>query len=92
MAKRRYHESYRDEMHEHEGMEKRHRKMYGKDEGMISEDHKAMANLPQSPVMKEYARFPKGINGPIDDTIRRSDEMEYDNLRDIDRYKSKDKY
>lgn len=92
MARKRYHQSYRDRMHEHEGMEHEiHSRKYD-DEGMIKEDHKAFANLPQQPIMKEYARFPKGINGPIDDTIRRSDEMENDNLHLIDKHKSKDKY
>lgn len=41
-----------------------------KDFGMISEDHSAMANLPQNVVMREYSGNSHNFDADINDTIR----------------------
>lgn len=113
MARKKYHQSAKDRMHEREGMDRYERRMrkdsrdesegmkryeekdrrgFSYEDNMIHEDRNQMANLPQHAVMREYARFPKGLNGPLNDTMTYNDEMEEDNLKLMKRYRSKDKY
>lgn len=48
-------------------------------DGMIREDHRAIANLPQEVMIKPYPRTGPYMPEPIDDTIRGVDgQMDYD--------------
>jgi hypothetical protein len=50
-----------------------------RDAGMIHEDHKAIANLPQEVMIKPYPRTGPYLPEELDDTIRGIDEqMDYD--------------
>lgn len=72
MAKR-YHESKKHKksfMAEHD---LRHK--YLEDEGMIQEDHYAVANLPQDVKMKPYPPYGGYMPDILDDTRRGIDEM-----------------
>ena len=99
MAKR-YHQSKKDHKHEGMGMHRfmveekyagmesrRHQEMH--DAGFISEDHSAIANLPQNVVMRPYggdygANMPEGL----DDTIRGIDnQMGADDRKRQDHFK-----
>ncbi len=40
-----------------------------KDSGMISEDHSAMANMPQNVIMRQYAQTDYAMYPKLDDTI-----------------------
>jgi len=90
MAKR-YHQSFRDRMHEHDAMEHKRASMRGdtnptmmdprrrmemEDSGMISEDHSAVANLPQQQVYRPYGYSYKWTPEVIDDTIAGVDRQE----------------
>ena len=60
--------------------------------GMISEDHSAVANLPQEVVQKTY---PKGkyLGGyELDDTMRGLDDSRSQDIKLMERNMSKDKY
>jgi hypothetical protein len=59
--------------------------------GMISEDHSAVANLPQEVVQKTYPRMDY-MGGELDDTIREIDSVRKDEIRKIREYPSKVKY
>jgi len=61
------------------GMDER-RRMELEDSGMIHEDHRAIANLPQEVMFKEY---PKGdyLRYDLDDTIRGVDVQMDDDVR-----------
>lgn len=52
---------------------RRHKEMYAN--GMISEDHSAIANMPQSIKMTEYAQTGPWMPEPLDDTIRGVDKQ-----------------
>lgn len=80
MAKR-YHQSREDRQHESEGMRhrmhegyysgyesRRHEEM--RDSGMIHEDHRAIANLPQEVMMKPWPDAGGYEPEVLDDTIR----------------------
>lgn len=83
MAKRKYHNSKRNmDMHE--------RQENGR--GFISEDHSAMANLPQAVKMQEYPRFMYGLDPYLDDTIRGIDGQIYADDSQMKRHISKSKY
>ncbi len=59
---------------------RRHKEMYAN--GMISEDHSAIANLPQEVRMTEYAQTGPWMPEPLDDTIRGVDkQMDGDNMK-----------
>jgi predicted solute-binding protein len=51
------------------------RSIESKERAMISEDHSAMANLPQQVIMKYYPKSPYGVNSELDDTIRGIDKQ-----------------
>lgn len=56
---------------------RRHQEM--QDAGMIHEDHRAIANMPQEVMMKPYPRTGPYLPEGIDDTIRGVDhQMDYD--------------
>jgi hypothetical protein len=60
------------------GMESR-RRMEMEDAGMIHEDHRAIANLPQEVMIKPYPRTGPYMPEGLDDTIRGVDkQMDYD--------------
>lgn len=65
------HESdiYRPERGYYEGMEGR-REQEMRDAGMIREDHSAIANLPQGPMIKPYPKDKDYVEEGLDDTIR----------------------
>lgn len=93
MAKKRYHQSMMDRMHEsagereHDMMDRamyRHKGVMGpeyyagvdprrrqemRDAGMIQEDHKAVANLPQNVIMRPYGDAGGYLPEDLDDTI-----------------------
>lgn len=64
----------------------------GNNKGMISEDHKALANLPQEVRMAEYPRFMYGLDPDLDDTIRGIDGQVYADDSQMKRHISKSKY
>ena len=89
MAKKRYHEGHM-KMGEEDGgaivssghyagkEDRRRTEMH--DAGMISEDHGAIANLPQNVMMKPYPKGGDYIPEDLDDTIRGIDaQMHLDN-------------
>jgi hypothetical protein len=60
------------------GQESR-RRMEMEDAGMIHEDHRAIANMPQEVMIKPYPRTGPYLPEGIDDTIRGVDhQMDYD--------------
>ena len=71
MAKR-YHDGRKDmlEKHEYYAGEKARRHEEMRDAGMISEDHSAIANMPQNVVMKPYEKGYGYMPENLDDTIR----------------------
>lgn len=62
MAKKRHHDG------EYSGMESR-RKTEMRDAGMLHEDKSAIANMPQSVIMRPWGNDFKGFDSSIDDTI-----------------------
>ena len=68
MAKR--HHSGRMHTNEMYAGKDERRKQERMDAGMISEDHSAIANLPQGVVMKEYPKPMDYMDWTSDDTIR----------------------
>jgi len=101
MAKR-YHQSKKDRRDESKGMKRRlsdgdysgyddRREMEARDSRMISEDHSAMANLPQQPVMKYYPRNDYE-RYDLDDTQSGIDRQMNDDVRGAKRHRSKSKY
>jgi hypothetical protein len=74
MAKR-YHSGKMMEKHEYYAGEESRRKQEHEDGGMIKEDHSAIANLPQSVMMKPYPRPGGYMPEDLDDTIRGIDEQ-----------------
>ncbi len=62
----------------YEGMDPRRRQEM-EDAGMIHEDHRAIANMPQEVMIKPYPRTGPYLPEGIDDTIRGVDhQMDYD--------------
>jgi len=60
--------------------------------GMISEDPRECANLPQEVVYKPYPRQSYFDAYELDDTIRGLDDTRHEDLRTMDRYASDTKY
>ena len=60
--------------------------------GMISEDHSAVANLPQDVVQKAYPKCEYMNAFELDDTIKGLDDTRDEDIKTIERYPSKDKY
>ncbi len=77
--KKRYHQSTRSHYEEHyAGMEPRRRQEL-EDAGMLHEDHRAVANLPQEVIMRPYPKVGGYLPEVLDDTIRGIDnQMNYD--------------
>lgn len=74
MAKRHYDESYAG----HAGR----RKQEMRDAGMISEDHSAIANMPQNVMMKAYPKEGGYLPENLDDTLSGVDrQMSKDNSK-----------
>lgn len=85
MAKKRhYHQSMKDRMQEKEGMQSylenhRSNEMYAgmdarrrqemEDAGMINEDHRQVANLPQEVIMKAYPKTGPYLPEVLNDTL-----------------------
>ena len=84
MAKRHHSEGH------YAGAEGR-RKQEMQDGGMISEDHSAIANMPQNVMMKPYPKEGNYMPEDLDDTIRGVDRQESadDRKRSSERAKSK---
>ena len=78
----RAHMMHSDQAHVSEGhyegrSARRHEEM--RDAGMITEDHNAIANLPQQVMIKMYPKNGPYMPEPLDDTIRGVDmQMDYD--------------
>jgi len=102
MAKKRYYQSKKDRRDESRGMKEYYDKMDPRrrreleDSMMISEDHSAMANLPQNVMMKEYPKAPYLVDGDmnLNDTIRGVDEQMWKDShgRDLKKDKYPEKY
>lgn len=100
MAKR-YHQTKKDRMHEREGMKSRlgesfydsydeRRALERRDSEMISEDHSAIANMPQNVIMREYPKTHGYTPEDLDDTIRGIDrQMDMDNSQKMKNYMPK---
>lgn len=96
MAKR-YHQSEKARVHEAVGEDmylmrdgrgernRRHKEMYGN--GMIDEDHSAVANLPQGVKMESYNQTGPWMRDMLDDTIRGVDKQmdadDRENMREL---------
>jgi hypothetical protein len=95
MAKKKYYQSMKDRRDESRGMDeyehRKNRERYQEDD-MIREDKSAVANLPQDVKMKEYPRFRYGLNEYLDDTIKGADEQIYDDMDQMKKHLSKEKY
>lgn len=105
MAKR-YYQSKKDRRDERRG-EDRHLRLLGdefyagldprrrlerEDAGMINEDHRAFANLPQEVIMREYPKAGFYATDKLDDTIRGVDgQMDADSRQAL-RNRSREKY
>ena len=80
MAHKKYHHGHK-EMHHGEhyaGMEPRRRQEM-EDAGMIREDHRAIANMPQEVMIKPYPVMGNYLPEMLDDTLRGVDkQMDYD--------------
>lgn len=64
--------------------------MEKKDEGMIFEDHRAVANLPQEVMIKPWPMSPGYLPEDLDDTIAGVDaQMSYDNARKMGAFEPK---
>jgi hypothetical protein len=59
---------------------------------MITEDHHAMANLPQNVIMREYPRMRYGLDPYLDDTASGIDKQIYDDMSQMKKHISKSKY
>ncbi len=57
--------------------------------GMISEDHSAVANMPQNVVQKEYPKTDFTSRYELDDTIDGVDENIREGVRKMDEHQSK---
>jgi len=68
------------------------RSMDSQFEGMISEDHSAVANLPQEVIQKTYPKCDYMDAYELDDTIRGLDDTRDEDIRKIERYHSDVKY
>ena len=105
MAKR-YKQSVRDRMDEGEGMARyyalhksdvshhmddRKRREY-EDSTMIREDRSAPSNLPQEVVHKMYPKIGYGMKMELDDTIRGVDDQMDDDVREMMKNRSHEKY
>lgn len=75
----------------YEGPESRQR-LETQDGGMIREDHSAVANLPQTPMMKAYPMNRGYIPEVIDDTIRGIDSQIDTDNRQREKYFGPHKY
>lgn len=73
------------------GMDPRRRQEM-EDAGMIHEDHRAVANLPQNAIMKEYPRPYYDNNYNLDDTIRGIDNQINDDMRKEKKERFPEKY
>ena len=60
--------------------------------GMIKEDHNAMANLPQDVKMEYYPKVSYLDAYELDDTMRGLDDTRSDDVLNMERHASKDKY
>ena len=88
MAKRHHHEREEHRMHKirgghYDGMEPRRRQEM-EDAGMISEDHSAMANMPQGVIMRPYPKENDYTPENLDDTISgidRQKSMDYHDMK-----------
>lgn len=95
---RKYEQSKRDRADEAEGMQGLRTDAYRRITGegdmsyMIHEDHNAVANLPQHPVMKEYPKGAYGNRYYLDDTIEGIDDTLRDSAKVIDRHMSEEMY
>jgi predicted solute-binding protein len=68
------------------------RAIESKEGAMISEDHSAMANLPQQVMMKYYPKSPYGLSSDLDDTIRGVDKQMSADDNGMKKHISKSKY
>ena len=83
MAKKRYHEGY------YEGMDARRRQEM-EDSGMIHEDHRAIANLPQEVKIAPYPKTGPYIPEVLDDNISGVDmQMDGDDKKRREHFKPK---
>ena len=72
------HHSHMDHAEHYAGMEPRRRQEM-EDAGMIHEDHRAIANLPQEVMIKPYADSERYLPEVLDDTIHGIDkQIDYD--------------
>lgn len=79
MAKKRHHHEMSEGYY---AGEKDRRRMEMHDAGMIQEDHSAIANLPQMPMMKPYPKERDYLPEDLDDTIRGIDgQIDLDNSK-----------
>lgn len=88
MASKRYYQNKEDRRDESRGMQGYYsgmdarRRQEMEDAGMIHEDHRAIANLPQEVMIKPYPMTGPYIPEVLDDTIRGVDkQMDFDDRK-----------
>ena len=87
---KKYKQSRHDRRDESRGMNRK-----GMDNGyfhMLSEDHSAVANLPQRVIQEAYPKCDYFNSHELDDTIRGLDDTRNEDIRSLERYPSEDKY
>ena len=94
-----YHQSRKDRRDESRGMKRyeneRHEgkgRMDSQFYGMIAEDHREIANLPQDVVYHEYPKCSYLDAYELDDSIRGLDDTREDGVQKMERYHSDVKY
>lgn len=106
--KKRYHQSVKDRMAESRGEEKHmmrrkmsegdyagaepRRRQEMEDAGMLREDHRQVANMPQEVMYKPWPKAGHYMDGGLDDTIRGIDNQMDEDGRDAKRHKQNNKW
>lgn len=68
------------------------RKLEARDMGMLSEDHGAIANMPQNVVYREWPKNDKYLYSQLDDGISGIDMEQKEAARKLNSHKSKSMY
>ena len=92
--KKRHHSSHmEDGRHGGRSMyEPSERKMEARSGEMISEDHHAIANMPQHVVYKPYTHGRSYLNTYLDDTMSGIDHQQHEDISIANRHKAKSMY
>jgi hypothetical protein len=68
------------------------RRMERRDGDMLTEDHRAIANMPQNVIYREYGRGRPYLQTSLDDTMSGIDHQQYEDVNTANRHKPKSMY